>query len=122
MDYPKKLLRRLHLFYHLHWQLSPPDLPKFQNCVLPDKLGFLGAAGEVRLLICRELCLKYEMKIRKTPRNSRVKLPCVTRNPSDPRHLELHHVKAHVKGGENTETNLTTLCNICHDDRHRKNV
>ncbi|MCL2346985.1 MAG: HNH endonuclease, partial [Planctomycetaceae bacterium] len=40
-------------------------------------------------------------------------------NPSDSRHLELHHVKAHIKGGENTEENLTTLCNICHDDRHR---
>ena len=41
-------------------------------------------------------------------------------NPSDPRHLELHHIEAHVKGGENTEDNLATLCNICHDDRHRK--
>lgn len=42
-------------------------------------------------------------------------------NPSDARHLELHHIEAHVKGGENIEDNLTTLCNICHDDRHRKN-
>lgn len=41
-------------------------------------------------------------------------------NPSDPRHLELHHLKAHAAGGENTEENLLTLCNICHDDRHRK--
>jgi len=40
-------------------------------------------------------------------------------NPADPRHLELHHVKPHVRGGANTEDNLTTLCNICHDDRHR---
>jgi hypothetical protein len=40
-------------------------------------------------------------------------------DPSDPRHLELHHVKAHVKGGKNTKENLITLCNICHDDRHR---
>jgi len=40
-------------------------------------------------------------------------------NPADPRHLELHHVKAHVKGGANTADNLITLCNICHDDQHR---
>jgi hypothetical protein len=41
-------------------------------------------------------------------------------NPSDPRHLELHHIKHHVKGGENTEENLVTLCTVCHDDIHRK--
>lgn len=40
-------------------------------------------------------------------------------NPSDPRHLELHHVKHHVKGGENKEDNLVTLCSICHDKVHR---
>ncbi len=40
--------------------------------------------------------------------------------PSDPRNLELHHKKHHAKGGENTEINLLTLCNICHDDIHRK--
>jgi hypothetical protein len=40
-------------------------------------------------------------------------------NPSDPRHLELHHVKSHVSGGANTADNLSTLCNICHDDQHR---
>lgn len=40
-------------------------------------------------------------------------------NPSDPRHLELHHIEAHAQGGKNTETNLTTLCNICHDGKHR---
>lgn len=39
-------------------------------------------------------------------------------NPSDPRHLEVHHLKGHAKGGPNTEENLLTLCNICHDDRH----
>lgn len=38
---------------------------------------------------------------------------------SDPRHLELHHVKHHVEGGENTEENLITLCNVCHDKVHR---
>ena len=43
-------------------------------------------------------------------------------NPSDPRHLELHHIEAHAKGGENTEKNLATLCNICHDDRHRRDL
>jgi hypothetical protein len=41
-------------------------------------------------------------------------------NPSDPRHLELHHKKEHAKGGENTEENLITVCTICHDDIHRK--
>jgi len=41
-------------------------------------------------------------------------------NPSDPRHLELHHVKHHVKGGENIKDNLITLCTVCHDKIHRK--
>ncbi len=40
-------------------------------------------------------------------------------NRSDPRHLELHHVKPHAEGGENTEDNLKTLCTVCHDDVHR---
>lgn len=39
-------------------------------------------------------------------------------NRADPRILELHHKKHHVKGGENTEENLVTLCNICHDQLH----
>lgn len=33
--------------------------------------------------------------------------------------LELHHLKHHKDGGDNTEENLTTLCNVCHDDSHR---
>jgi len=41
-------------------------------------------------------------------------------NPSDPRHLELHHIKHHVKGGENVKENLKTLCTVCHDKVHRK--
>lgn len=41
-------------------------------------------------------------------------------NPSDPRHLELHHVKAHAKGGENVKENLSTLCTVCHDKLHKK--
>lgn len=40
-------------------------------------------------------------------------------NRSDPRHLELHHVKPHVDKGENTVDNLITVCTICHDDIHR---
>ncbi|MCD6525989.1 MAG: HNH endonuclease [Desulfuromonas sp.] len=40
-------------------------------------------------------------------------------NRSDPRHLELHHVKPHAQGGENTEGNLITLCTVCHDEVHR---
>lgn len=41
-------------------------------------------------------------------------------NPSDPRHLEIHHVRHHVKGGENEEGNLLTLCTVCHDGIHRQ--
>lgn len=40
-------------------------------------------------------------------------------NPSDPRHLELHHDEHHARGGDNTEGNLTTLCTVCHDKLHR---
>lgn len=40
-------------------------------------------------------------------------------NPSDPRHLELHHIKHHVDGGRNVESNLRTLCTHCHDKLHR---
>ena len=40
-------------------------------------------------------------------------------NPSDPRHLEIHHIRSHVKGGESTEQNLVTLCTVCHDQVHR---
>jgi hypothetical protein len=41
-------------------------------------------------------------------------------NPSDARHLELHHVKEHAKGGANTEDNLMTVCTVCHDEIHRR--
>jgi len=41
-------------------------------------------------------------------------------NRSDPRHLELHHKKHHAEGGDNTESNLITLCTVCHDEIHRK--
>lgn len=41
-------------------------------------------------------------------------------NKADPRILELHHKKHHAKGGDNTEENLITLCNICHDEIHRQ--
>jgi hypothetical protein len=40
-------------------------------------------------------------------------------NSAAPRHLELHHRTHHVRGGENDERNLATLCNVCHDRRHR---
>ncbi|MEZ4519652.1 MAG: HNH endonuclease, partial [Chloroflexota bacterium] len=39
-------------------------------------------------------------------------------NRSDPRHLELHHIIHHEKGGENTADNLITLCTVCHDEWH----
>jgi HNH endonuclease len=39
----------------------------------------------------------------------------------DPRNfLELHHLQHHKDRGSNTEENLTTLCNVCHDDVHRR--
>jgi hypothetical protein len=41
-------------------------------------------------------------------------------NPSDPRHLELHHKLGHVRGGDNTADNLVTLCTVCHDSVHRR--
>ena len=42
-------------------------------------------------------------------------------SPDDPRKmLELHHVKHHKDGGMNTADNLITLCNVCHDGKHRR--
>lgn len=41
-------------------------------------------------------------------------------NPSDPRHLELHHIEHHASGGTNDAKNLRTLCNICHDKEHAR--
>ena len=41
-------------------------------------------------------------------------------NRSDPRNLEAHHSLAHSKGGATVKENLITLCNICHDLKHRK--
>lgn len=39
----------------------------------------------------------------------------------DPRKmLELHHVQHHKEKGENTVENLITLCNVHHDEVHRK--
>ncbi|MFG1487729.1 HNH endonuclease [Oceanospirillum sp. HFRX-1_2] len=36
--------------------------------------------------------------------------------------LELHHIEHHANGGENTEENLITLCNLCHDEVHRGKI
>ncbi|MEW5559641.1 HNH endonuclease [Enterobacter asburiae] len=42
---------------------------------------------------------------------------------NDPRtFLELHHIEHHADGGENTLANLITLCNVCHDEVHRKKI
>lgn len=43
-----------------------------------------------------------------------------TWNASDPRHLELHHIVHHAKGGQNSAANLKTLCTICHHKIHRE--
>jgi len=40
-------------------------------------------------------------------------------NPSDPRHLEIHHLQHHAKGGSNKAMNLLTICTVCHDAEHR---
>lgn len=41
-------------------------------------------------------------------------------NPSDPRHLEIHHVRHHADKGGNVRENLATLCQVCHDKKHRR--
>lgn len=42
-------------------------------------------------------------------------------SPDDPRKmLELHHRQHHKDKGENTVDNLVTLCNVHHDEQHRK--
>ena len=42
-------------------------------------------------------------------------------SPDDPRKmLELHHKQHHKDGGGNTVNNLNTLCNVHHDEQHRK--
>lgn len=40
-------------------------------------------------------------------------------NNADPRHLELHHIQHHAKGGPNVKENLRALCNVCHDKVHK---
>lgn len=40
-------------------------------------------------------------------------------NSSDPRFLEIHHIKPHAQGGESSPANLVTYCNVCHDSVHR---
>jgi len=37
---------------------------------------------------------------------------------SDPRFLELHHVKPHAKRGQNIAKNLIVICSKCHDGVH----
>lgn len=36
--------------------------------------------------------------------------------------IEVHHIEHHQKGGTNNEENLVTLCNVCHDVVHAKDV
>lgn len=43
-----------------------------------------------------------------------------TANRSDKRFLELHHIIHHADKGPNNLDNLITLCNICHDELHKK--
>ncbi len=39
-------------------------------------------------------------------------------NPSDPRFLEIHHIKPHAEGGDSSIDNLEACCNVCHDQIH----
>ena len=42
-------------------------------------------------------------------------------SPEDPRNmLELHHKQHHKDKGGNTVENLVTLCNVHHDEKHRR--
>jgi len=43
--------------------------------------------------------------------------------PGDPRALlELHHIEHHADGGSNEEDNLIVLCNVHHDEVHRRKL
>ena len=45
----------------------------------------------------------------------------VKMSPDDPRKmLELHHVRHHKDKGENNDNNLITLCNVHHDEEHKR--
>jgi hypothetical protein len=45
------------------------------------------------------------------------------RKDEDPRTLlELHHIEHHAEGGSNDPENLITLCNVHHDEVHRKKL
>ncbi|WP_139153108.1 HNH endonuclease, partial [Enterobacter kobei] len=52
------------------------------------------------------------------------KTPSYTKSVSWQHHpfLELHHIEHHADGGENTLDNLITLCNVCHDEVHRRRI
>lgn len=55
---------------------------------------------------CRNCCWSHARKTANDPRTF----------------LELHHIEHHADGGENALDNLITLCNVCHDDVHRRKV
>ncbi|AQQ72102.1 HNH endonuclease [Limihaloglobus sulfuriphilus] len=40
----------------------------------------------------------------------------------DPRILELHHIREHAKGGQNSLDNVILLCSKCHDKVHAKKL
>ena len=44
----------------------------------------------------------------------------VSWNVADPRHIELHHLMHHARGGENEIENLVALCNKCHHKIHKQ--
>jgi 5-methylcytosine-specific restriction endonuclease McrA len=45
------------------------------------------------------------------------------RKPGDPRHLiELHHLLYHAQKGKNTVDNLIAVCNVHHDEIHRRKM
>ena len=45
------------------------------------------------------------------------------RSPASRRQfLEVHHIEHHARGGRNNEENLITLCNLHHDEVHRRKL
>jgi hypothetical protein len=50
----------------------------------------------------------------------RLKL-CVACGDTDPNHLDYHHLIPCSRGGTDDETNLITLCRVCHGKTHDAN-
>lgn len=75
---------------------------------------------------------EWKGKTDDTPIPTRVKLRIVMRyqsicqhcfrDPSLYKYVEIDHINALVNGGENRETNLQPLCDVCHKIKTKKDV